>query len=157
MSGGFIIGGKYGKIAYVVAEKPSLSHRAIYIQNWHNKLDEIDLGRQKREKASCHNPLGSDYSKIKNVTTIDQSGCTRLIYACTNLHSNWHGSIDVSDITNQNIVMDLVGIPNHVIRSSSSGRCVVFQGMVMLLLHLSMHHSSRIWIHKWTKLATFEG
>ena len=45
----------------------------------------------------------------------------------------------MSDITNQNIVMDLVGIPNHVIRSSSSGRCGVSRhgDVVVALEHAS--------------------
>jgi hypothetical protein len=90
----------------------SLSHKVIYIQQRLNHDREAEAGFQKRKKAVCTSPIGSDFSMIDKVTTIDQTGCSRLIYVCKDLHARLHGSINCMDITNNGIIYEFVGITN---------------------------------------------
>ena len=99
----------------------SSSHQVIYIQVRHNQVDEPVAGVQKRKQASSISPIGSDYSKIASVTTIDQTDSHRLLYLCKNLHACCHGSIDKSDMTTKNIVYDYVGIAHKTLSGAAAG------------------------------------
>ena len=112
---------QYGRNQYFRPKNISLSHQAIYIQNRHNQPDEPVEGVQKRKKAVSLIPIGSDYSKITHVTTIDQSGCHRFQYLCKNLHACYHGSIAKSDIVNNNVIYDFVGIGHKTLSATTTG------------------------------------
>ena len=58
---------------------------------------------------------------IDKVTTIDQTGCSRLIYACKDLHAHMHGPIDRMDITNNGIICEFVGITNTTLSLTTTG------------------------------------
>ena len=78
-------------------------------------------------------PIGSGFSIIDKVTTIDQTGCSRLIYACKDLHARLHGSIDRMDITNNGIIYESVGITNATLSLTTTGPSyVVKDGDVMV-------------------------
>ena len=98
------------------------THRSIYIQKRLDEPKEVGLGRQLRKKPLCGNPLGNDYSKLVSHTTIQLHGINRIIYCSDNLHSNWHGSMDISDVSNTNILMDHVGIKHQEICHENSGQ-----------------------------------
>ena len=98
------------------------THRSIYIQKRLDEPKEVGLGRQLRKKPLCGNPLGNDYSKLVSHTTIQLHGINRIIYCSDNLHSNWHGSMDISDVSNTNILMDHVGIKHQEICHEKSGQ-----------------------------------
>ena len=70
---------------------------------------------------------------IDKVTTIDQTGCSRLIYVCKDLHARLHGSINRMDITNNGIIYEFVGIPNTPLSLTTTGlSCVAKDGDVMV-------------------------
>jgi hypothetical protein len=112
---------EYGRELIFLPHGLSVLHNAIYIQKRYNQSDEPVVGKQKRKKAACKSPIGSDYAKIRKVTTIDQTGSPRLQYLCQNLHSNFHGSIDTSDLPNTNVIYDFVGIGHTVLSLHSTG------------------------------------
>ena len=111
----------YGRESAFLPEGVSVSHKAIYIQKRYNETDKPVAGKQKRKKAACKSPLGSNYAKIRKVTTINQSGSSRLQYLCQNLHSNFHGFMDTSDIPNNNVIYNFVGIGHMLLSSHSTG------------------------------------
>ena len=112
---------KDGRESTLLSEGVYFSHKAIYIQKRYNQTDEPVAGKQKRKKAACKSPLGSDYAKIRKVTTINQSRSSRLQYHCQNLHSNFHGSMDTSNIPNKNVIYNFVGIGHTLLSSHSTG------------------------------------
>ena len=84
--------------SHLVLQGLSILHKAVYIQKRHNEPDKPVHGVQKQKKADCTFPIGSDYSKLKEVITIDQSNSSRLQYLCQNLHLKYHGSMDITRI-----------------------------------------------------------
>ena len=107
--------------SHLVLQGPSISHKAVYIQKRYNEPDEPVDGVQKRKQAACTSPIGSDYSKLKEVITIDQSNSSRLQYLCCNLHSNYHGSMDTTHIEPHNCFYQAAGIKHKVISHHKTG------------------------------------
>ena len=89
----------------------SLSRKAIYIQQRLDHKREAEAGFQKGEKTTCTSPIGLDFAKIDTVITIDQTGCSRLIYVCKDLHARLNCSIDHTDITNNGSIYQFGGLP----------------------------------------------
>ena len=80
------------------------------------RLDSREL-----KKAVYTSPIGSDFAMIDKVTSIDQTGCSCLIYACKYLHARLQGSIDCMDITNNGIIYEFVGITNTTLSLTTTG------------------------------------
>ena len=115
----------FGVVNTVKTKDQSLSHRAIYIQRRHNVGSDLESGYQKRIKSTTTVPIGSDYSTICNITTIDQTGSSRLIYTCNDLHARHHGSIHQRDIQNHDLIHQHVGISSKIISIYTTGASFV--------------------------------
>ena len=101
---------------------PPLSHRAIYIIKRRSTSKEITIGRQYRSRSRHTDLIGEDLTEYKHVIFIDQANCHSLFYLAHNLHSNHHGSIDISELPHVSPCLDFMNISNHVISEHSSGR-----------------------------------
>ena len=112
----------FGRVRYFQTKSPSRSHKGLYFQTRHSSPDEIAIGRQKRKKSSSTIPIGPDYRTIEKVTTIDQAGSPRIIYTTKNLHARYHGSIDQSDVVNNLIIYNFVGVANKTLSQKNCGR-----------------------------------
>jgi len=112
---------QFGRYTYLTPRTTSLTHQAIYIQKRHPHGDDHDGVVQKRNKAATSCPIGPDYSTISKVTTIDQSGSHRLQYISKNLHISPHGSIDKTDIRNNDAIYDFLGISHKTLSTKTTG------------------------------------
>ena len=60
-------------------------------------------------------------------------GCSRLIYVCKHLHAHLHGSINHTDITNNGIIYQFVGIMNTTLSLTTiEPSCVAKDGDVIV-------------------------
>ena len=79
------------------------------------------LDSRKENKAACTSPIGAGFSKIDKVTTIDQTVCSCLSYVCKDLHARLHGFINHTDIINNGIIYQFVGITNTTLSLTTTG------------------------------------
>ena len=101
----------------------SMSHQAIYIQQRYNTPNETKLFNQRRHFPACQNQIGIDYHRIRTNTTIAQPDGVNLFYLVENLHSNWHGSVDMTQTDNLDLLFDYFNIQHGQISPQSAGGC----------------------------------